>query len=114
MRDAFRRQPVLTTAFALAVLAAFWFAADFAYDLIYWSTHSEVPVQPWMTVGYVGKSWGFDPRVIDTIAGLPLPVEGRPFTLAEIARDRGVPVDQVIADVEAALAQLQAERGAGQ
>jgi hypothetical protein len=62
-----------------------------------------------MTVGYVGRSWGLDPRELDAVAGLPLPEErGHPLTLAEIARNRGVPVAEVIADVEAAIATMRA------
>jgi hypothetical protein len=61
-----------------------------------------------MTVGCIGRSWNLSPRAIDAVAGLPPPVEGRPFTLAEIARDRGVPVEAAIAEVEAALAELRA------
>ena len=39
--------------------------------------------------------------------------KGHPQTLREIARDRGVPVETVIAEVEAALAALRAD-GAGE
>ena len=42
--------------------------------------------------------------------GLPSPV-GHPLTLSEIAAERGVPVEQIIAAVEAAIAKLQAEHG---
>lgn len=59
-----------------------------------------------MTVGYVGHSWGIDPRQIDLIAGLPLP-DGHPLTLSEIAARDGAPVSEVIARVEAAVAQLK-------
>ena len=61
-----------------------------------------------MTVGYIGRSWDLSPREIDRIAGLPPPEHGHPFTLAEIARQRGVSVEQVIAEVETALAELRA------
>lgn len=44
---------------------------------------------------------------------LPLPgVKGRPQPLSEIAAERGVPVSEVIATVEAAVAELRAERDA--
>ena len=36
----------------------------------------EAEIAPWMTVGYIGRSWGLDPVEIDTRAGLPLPVRG--------------------------------------
>lgn len=108
----FRSHPVLVGVLVLSVLLALFFGGRFAVRAIYWETHREEPVAGWMTVGYVGRSWGFDPREIDRVAGLPLP-EGRPFTLDEIARDRGVPVAEVIAQVEAALEQLRAEGDTG-
>jgi hypothetical protein len=67
-----------------------------------------------MTVGYVGRSWDLNPREIDRLAGLPVPEKGRPLTLAEIAADRGVPVEEIIARVEAAIAELGAREGQGE
>lgn len=104
-----RARPVLTSAFLLACAVTLFFAGRFAVYTIYWATHSEVPVEPWMTVGYVARSWGLDPRELDAAAGLPLPeAKGRPQPLAEIAADRGVPVAEVIAQVETAIAALRA------
>jgi hypothetical protein len=113
MRQLFRRHPVAMGVLTLSLVLTLVFALRLAAGAIYWSGHVREPVQPWMTVGYVGKSWDLDPREIDRIAGLPLPM-GRPMTLQEIARDRGVPVADVIAAVEAAVADLQARTGGGQ
>ena len=44
-----------------------------------------------MIVGYVAKFWGFDPREIDPLAGLPPSENFHPFTLLEVAAHRGVP-----------------------
>lgn len=104
-----RQRPVLTSAFLLACAVTIFFAGFTVYRAFYWANHREEPVSAWMTVGYVGRSWGLDPRELDAVAGLPLPeVRGHPLTLAEIARDRGVPVAEIIADVEAAIATLRA------
>lgn len=103
-----RARPVLTSAFLLACAVTLFFAGFTVYRAVYWANHREEPVSAWMTVGYIGRSWGLDPREIDAVAGLPLPVErGHPMTLAEIARDRGVPVTNIIAEVEAAIANLR-------
>ena len=109
-----RARPWLTSAFLLACALPLFFAARFTVFTVYWATHQEVPVEPWMTVGYVARSWGLDPRELDAAAGLPLPeVKGRPQPLSEIALDRGVPVSEVIAEVEAAIDGLRAA-GAGE
>ena len=106
-----RQRPVLTSAFLLACAMTLFFTGFTIYRAVYWSNHREEPVSAWMTVGYVGRSWGLDPRELDAVAGLPLPVErGHPLTLAEIARDRGVPVSDIIAEVEAAIETLRAEK----
>jgi hypothetical protein len=107
-----RARPVLTTAFLLACAMTLFFAGRSVVQTIYWANHRDEAVRPWMTVGYVARSWGLDGREIDALAGLPLPeVKGHPQTLAEIAADRAVPVAEVIAEVEAAVAKLEARKG---
>jgi hypothetical protein len=104
-----RQRPVLTSAFLLACAVTLFLAGFTVTRAVYWSNHREEPVSAWMTVGYVGRSWGLDPRELDAVAGLPVPEErGHPLTLAEIARDRGVPVTDIIAEVEAAIVTLRA------
>ncbi|WP_295076174.1 hypothetical protein [Tabrizicola sp.] len=106
---AWRTRPWLTSAFLMACAVTLFFAGRLVFFTAYWATHSEMPVEPWMTVGYVARSWGVEPRQLDAEAGLPLPeVKGHPQPLAEIARDRRVPVETVIAEVEAALDRMQA------
>lgn len=109
-----RRHPFLVAAFVLAFCLSAFFATRIIVRTIYFAQHREEPVAGWMTVGYVGRSWGFDPRDIDARAGLPVPAAGHPLTLDQIAQDRGVPVSTIIAEVQAVLAQMQAERDAPQ
>lgn len=104
-----RARPGLTSAFLLACAVTLFFTVRFVGHTVYWANHQDEAVRPWMTVGYVARSWGLDGREIDALAGLPLPeVKGHPQTMAEIAADRGVPVSEVIAEVEAAVAELRA------
>ena len=113
MISLWRRRPLLTTAFLLACAATLFFSGRFVVQTVYWANHQEEPVRPWMTVGYVARSWGLEPMELDLTAGLPLPeVKGHPQPLSEIAKDRGVPVDEVIAEVEAAIATLRAKQEA--
>ncbi|MFN7224207.1 MAG: hypothetical protein ACK4MS_09330 [Paracoccaceae bacterium] len=107
-----RRHPFLMLAFALALAVTLFFAGRFAVQVVYWSNpaHQNQQVQGWMTVGYIGKSWRLPPREIDAVAGLPVPERGKPFTLDQIARDRGIPVAEVISQVEQAIAVLLARR----
>lgn len=108
MRRMWRLHPRLTLAFVLASAMALFFAGRVLWSVAYWAEHRQEPVAGWMTAGYVGRSWGLDPREIDAQAGLPAP-QGSPLTLEEIARAQGVPVATVVAAVEAAIAALQAQ-----
>lgn len=108
IRTAFRRHPVLAAAFALATLIALAFLIRLVVGTIVWQSRAGEPIRPWMTVGYIAHARGLDPRELDKVAGLPLPENGHPFTLDEIARDRGVPVAEIIAKVEAAIAEMKA------
>lgn len=111
MRRLWQTHPRVLAGFVLASALALFFAGRILWGLVYWADHRNEAVQPWMTVGYVGRSWGLDPREIDRAAGLPLP-EGHPLTLEEIARRRGVPVGDIIALVEATVAAMRAEKAA--
>jgi hypothetical protein len=112
-KAAFKRHPVLSTSFLIALALTLFFVTRLLVHLLTWEGHLHEPIKPWMTIGYVGHSWGLNPKVIDERAGLPLPVNGRPFTLQEIADDRGVPVEDIIKQVEDAVAKLRADKKAG-
>lgn len=115
LKAAWQTRPLLTAAFLLACLATTAFTVRLAAQAVYWAVHQDEKVQPWMTVGYIAHSWGLDPRELDALAGLPLPeVKGRPQPLSEIARDQGVPVEDIIFKVEAAISDLRAGEGAGE
>jgi hypothetical protein len=111
MKTLWKTHPHLLISFLLVAALALFFAGRILWGVVYWAEHRNEDVQPWMTVGYVGRSWDIDPREIDLRAGLPLP-EGHPLTLQEIASQRGVPVAEIVALVEATIAEMQAERDA--
>lgn len=110
-----RQRPYVMTAFVVACAVTVFFMVRLVSSAIYWSdpAHQNQKVAGWMTVGYVAKSWDLKAPELDGIAKLPLPhVKGHPQPLAEIAKDRGVPVATVIAEVEAAIVILQSQRPA--
>ena len=100
--------------FGAALMLALLFAVRLTVFTIYWAdpAHRNQPIAGWMTIGYVGRSWGVPPREIDRRAGLPPPDGGHPLTLEQIAEDQGMPLAVVIALVEVTVAELQAERDA--
>ena len=114
MLVALRRHPWLTAAFLVFTALALWLFVETLDHARGWQHAEEERVRPWMTVGYVGRSWDLNPRTIDAIADLPPPeVAGRPLTLQEIAERRGVPVEEIVVLVEEAIRTLRegGERG---
>ncbi|GLS87819.1 hypothetical protein GCM10010873_27930 [Cypionkella aquatica] len=110
MLTLWRARPYLFGCFVLACAVTLFFAGRFAYSVVYWANpaHQNQAVEPWMTAGYIAKSWSVPGPKLDLLAGLPGPaVKGHPQPMAEIARDRGVPVAEVIARVEKAIKVLQ-------
>lgn len=110
MKRLWQTHPRVLLAFLAVSALALFFAGRILWGVIYWAEHRNEAVQPWMTIGYVGRSWGLDPREIDTRAGLPLPIGGNPLTLQEIATQRGVPVADLIRLVEQTLSAMEAEK----
>lgn len=112
MLKLWRSRPYLVTAFLLASAVTLFFAVRLLVSAIYWANpaHREQTVEGWMTIRYIARSWDLKGPDIDALANLPLPhLKGRPQPLVEIARDRGIPVADVITAVEKAIAILQRE-----
>lgn len=105
LRRMWAAAPVATTVLGLALALVLVFGLRLAL----WSLFGPPPValdQPiagWMTPRFVAMSWRIPPEVVgdalDLVRG-----EGRPGNLDQIARDRGVPVEDLIAELEAAIA----------
>lgn len=110
-RALWHSHPWLVIGFVIAAALSVFLAGRIVVRSVYWATHREQVVQPWMTVGYVGRSWGLDPREIDRRAGLPMP-DGRPLTLEDIARQSGRPVEEIVALVAETVAAMKAEPAA--
>ena len=110
-----RSHPIALTGFMLATVITVFFLFRLAVQTIYWSdpAHQHLAPQPWMTVGYVARSWGIAPEDLVDAAGLPPPrhLHGHPLSLAEIAAGRGIPVDTLVSTLQAAIDKLRAGGG---
>lgn len=113
LKTLWRGHPWALSGFVLAAAVTLFFLVHIVVRAAFWldPAHHDMTPQPWMTVGFIGRSWDLDPAEIDARAGLPAPARerGHPLTLAEIARQRGVPVEQVIAEIEAVILTMKAE-----
>ncbi|MFZ2099517.1 MAG: hypothetical protein WAU86_03030 [Oricola sp.] len=108
IRTLWRTNRILVIAFAIALSLTVLFGARTTARLIYWSNHRDVPVAAWMPPGYVARSYSVDVEIVREALGLD-PATRDHRTIARIAADRGVPVDRLIGDVNAAVAKAKAD-----
>lgn len=102
--------PVATVLLVLALAATLLFGLRSV--LLWHDRHDRIvreqPVAAWMTPGYVAHSWQLPRQVVIETLALD-PKAGPPReTLADLAEERGVPVDSLIAELEAAIARHRA------
>lgn len=100
-----RRSPwLLRIAFGLALLVTLGFGVRFGASLIYWSNpaNRDQPVEGWMPVGFVARSWQVPPEVLAEALGLD-PEQRTRQTLDQIARARGESLASVVTSLEAAI-----------
>ena len=100
------RRRWLIIAFALAAFVTLALGARLVIRAAYWSTHQDVAIEGWMTVGYVARSRGLEPAdLIEALGGSYTLGDRRALTA--MAEARGVPLDQLIAEIEAGLAKAR-------
>ncbi len=94
--NAWRRRPIITTGFALAVVFTGLFAVRAVTMMVYWSDpdHRDQAIQGWMTPRYVAQSWHLPPRVMYEALGTE-EMPGRRKTLGDIAAERGISVKEL-------------------
>lgn len=102
IRRIWKRNPILSLAFVLAVAACLFFtgrATLFAVNLWF---RSEKPVAGWMTPRYIALAYGLEgeelARILDTITR-----DDARKPLYRIADNADVPVETLIAEVQAAI-----------
>ncbi len=110
MQDLWKAHPIAFSGFLAAAAVTLIFIARITTSALYGANHRDESVKPWMTVGYIAKSWHLDPARIDLLTGLPGPKDHGPWTLAQIARARGVEVAAIIKQVNDTIAALEQQK----
>lgn len=106
-----RHHAILAIAFAIALGLTLLFLARFTLATVYWNdpAHRDQPIAGWMTPRYVVQAWRVPPELVARALDLD-PAVARRLTLADLAQAQGRDLPDVIADVEAAIAQSRAAR----
>lgn len=103
-----RRHPVLTLAFGLALLAVGFFGARALTFAVTLAWRAEQPVAGWMTPRYVQRTYDLPREVVAGILHVDEEGEAR-MPIDALARAQGRPLDEILAEIEAAVAAQDAQ-----
>ena len=92
---------LLAAGFGAALVLTVFFGVRLTVQAIYWAdpAHHDLPIQSWMPLGYVGRTWDVPRDAMIEIAGVPANDSSR-RSLETIARDEGVPLPELIARIQ--------------
>src|SRR5712671_6548927 len=100
---------IVLAALALVILVTGLFAVRTVRRAIFWRTHREEVIRPWMTIPYVAHSYSLPPRVLYQALGVPpQPHDRRP--LKQIAREQNRSVEEVISVLQEAITRERANQ----
>jgi hypothetical protein len=102
MRKLGRREWILLLFFLVTLAVTGLFAARAYRRAAYWREHRDETIRPWMSVGYVARSYRVPAPVLYQAIGLePTPHDRRP--LREIAARQNRSVDTLISELHDAI-----------
>ncbi|GKY87600.1 hypothetical protein [Sinisalibacter aestuarii] len=107
--------PVATLLLAAALVACAYFGTRAVVFSLYWHdpAHREQEIAAWMTPGYIAHSWRVPREVVLGALGAPVPPPDGPMNLEDLAAYRGMSVEALIAEAEAAIAAFRADHPEG-
>ncbi|WP_425073236.1 hypothetical protein [Sagittula sp. S175] len=114
MRRLWREAPYLTAGLLLALVVAGFFGVRLVLGAVFWADprHQDMPIAPWMTPRFVAMSWDVPKEVVIEALGMKQDGHG-PEPLKKMAEERGVPVEALVAELEAAIAAYRADTPLG-
>lgn len=114
LRRLWARHPILTAVFMVSLLATLLFGIRTVMFAMDWDgpKHTQQPVAGWMTPRYVAVSWDIPkPEMFDIMSRVTgmerLPDKPKPID--HIAKDLGIPEDELIARLQAEVTAYAAE-----
>lgn len=104
LKTAWKRHPILTSGFLLALGLTVFFSFRSVAFFIYWSdpARHEQPIAAWMTPRYVAHSWKVPPQVIMQVIGQDAMPKKR-SSLQEIAEQQGRDLQSLIGELTEAV-----------
>jgi hypothetical protein len=106
------QQWLMLILFLATLIVAGLFGVRAIRRAVYWSIHRDVPVRAWMTVPYVAHSYRVPPHVLYDALGINPARPHDKRTLRVIARDENRPVEEIISELQQAIARERASHPA--
>ena len=103
---------IVIVALALVVLATGIFAVRTVRRAVYWRTHHDEVIRPWMSIPYVAHSYRVPPLVLYQALGIPPQLHDR-RPLKQIAGGQNRSVDEVISVLSDAITRERAHQTPG-
>jgi len=95
---------LLLALFLVAAATSSFFAGRFYERALHWSSEQDEPIAGWMNLSYVAHAYQVSADLLHEALGIPpQPPERRP--LADIAAERGLPLDALRVRLEHAITQ---------
>ncbi|WP_133488235.1 hypothetical protein [Aliiroseovarius marinus] len=104
LRRMWAAAPVATVVLVVALMASTFFGVRTVSNWVYWNdpAHIDQPIAGWMTPHYVAHSWDIPrPVMVEALALGEDDPKGR--NLKRLAEAQGIPLDELIARIEAAI-----------
>lgn len=102
MKRLLRPHTLLRLAFFLTLFLALAFALRLGVGIVYWNANQARPIEAWMPVGYVARSWEVPAEVLAEALGIEPGTLPRQ-SLERIASQQGMPVSEAVARLQAAI-----------
>lgn len=106
IRQIWRRHPWRFSGFAIMAVVTLFLALRICLATFYWSspTSREMAIEGWMPVGYIARSWDIPRETLAEALGIE-PGSAPRRSLASIAAEQGVSVEELTARISLAIAQ---------
>ncbi len=99
---------LLLVGFSIATVVTLVFLTKFTLSLIYWSSHQDAPIETWMPVGYIARSYDVDRDWLMQQTGLPEGVYHTRLSIEDAAVKAGISFEDMRARI---LLAIQEQRG---
>lgn len=101
LRQLWKQHPLATAGFAAGLAITLFFLVRALLFTLYWADHRQLEPESWMTPGYIAHSWHLPVEEVAAQLGITERPQGKPPTLADIARASGESEAALLARLEA-------------